>query len=751
MKAWSQLLPIGILLSALTLVEGCADPSLFQEPAWQHVYEQASVPPTLETKPEAFLKPTRPFEPSPPTVLDPERTPHHLSLNEAVALALEHGTVGVQSVRVPGVAIEDLGSFYGLGISGADSIRVLSYQPARVGAAIEAGLSRFDPFFSGGISWQATDEPTQGLASLSNGNGASAYSSLIKPLATGGAVGVTFSTDYLQLTNPPTGDFSVLNPSYVTRLKFGFEQPLLRDFGAEINQLRSSFPGSNLYSAVNGRSSSYASEGILITRIRHDQARAELERNVNFLLLNVQAAYWNLYGAYVNLYVNNQGLKQAHMSWSISKELFKEGRIDKAQLAQIVAQYEQFRGDRMRALGAVLDAERNLRVLCGLPVEDGQRLVPVDTPVALSMKPDWHSAVHDTLNQRPELVIARQDILAKQMNLTLQKNALLPDLRLQATHTTIGLGSRLDGNGTFLDANGDAVTSNALRSLASHQFNNWQVGLNLNVPLGFRYERAQIRDARLALTQSYLLLKNEEQKAGNFLAKQYGRVIETAESIDIRRRQRVAQAEQVEARFRRFIEWDIKDRYPHLEFLLDAQRQWASALNQEYQAIIDYNIALATWEFAKGTIMQSCKVRISEGPLPGSITTRAVEFEREATNAKVAVEQNRAARPNAPAQLPLSVVAPDYSAPSLAVLNLAPPSGEPLATNGSGNERYENGPRLPSVSGRAEMPIAQATAVSAPAAQTTQQPSLGAPLPQIRFGVPVLPNSVVTRSGPSVD
>ena len=39
-------------------------------------------------------------------------------------------------------------------------------------------------------------------------------------------------------------------------------------------------------------------EGILITRIRLDQQRAEFERNLNYLLLNVEAAYWNLYGAY---------------------------------------------------------------------------------------------------------------------------------------------------------------------------------------------------------------------------------------------------------------------------------------------------------------------------------------------------------------------------------------------------------------------------------------------------------------------
>lgn len=709
-------------LVALSFLGGCANPFLFQAPDWKSIDEPTVLPTKLESTLESLLQPAIPLAPTTPaTVLDPERKPHHLSLNEAIALALENGTIGIQSVRVPGLAVDELGGFTGQGISGSDSIRVLSLQPARLGAAVEAGLARFDPFFSTGVRWNATDEPTQGLSSFSNGQGASLFSSLIKPLATGGTVGMTFSTDYQFLSDPPGGSFSVLNPSYLTRMQFGFEQPLLRGFGSEINQLRSSFPGSSLYSAVSGRSSSYASEGILITRIRHDQARAELERNVNFLLLNVQAAYWNLYGAYVHLHVTNQSLKQAHMSWSIGNELQKEGRIDNGQLSQIRAQYEQFRGDRLRALSDVLDAERNLRILCGLPVEDGKRLVPIDTPVTLASAPHWPSALHDALNLRPELVMARQDIMTKQMQLTVRKNEMLPDLRLQATHTTIGLGSRLDGNGTFLDANGEAVTNNALRSLTSSHFNSWQVGLNLNVPLGFRHEAAQIRDARLSLMQSYHALKNHEQRATNLLAKQHNRVIETSKLIDIRRQQRLAQGTQVETRFRKFIDWDIKERFPHLEFLLDAQRQWASALNQEYQAIIDYNIALATWEFAKGTIMQSCRVRISEGPLPAGMTMRAVEHEREATDRQVLWERTRV--PRTDAKEPAGGVLPEYVIPSLAVLDLASP--DVVNTPPSQEQRRSN---------VIETPTPTLPSPQAPATRPAPPSALGDPIVPVRFG-----------------
>jgi outer membrane protein TolC len=666
------------MLSALSLLSGCTQP-LRIDGDWKPLHDHASLPTTLESAPETLLKPTTVVGRPPATVLDPDRPARHLTLSLAVAMALENGTVGQESVHGPGVANDDLGSFTGQGLTGSDSIRVLAYQPARYGTSIEAGLARFDPFFSAGIAWRGTDEPNQGFASFSNGQTATLSTALVKPLASGGVFGISFNTDYQILSNPPTGEFAPINPQYVPRLTFGFDQPLLKDFGTEINQLRSSFPSSSLFPAINGRSSSYASEGILITRLRFDQSRAELERRVNFLLLNVHAAYWNLYAAYVKLYVNEQGLRQAHAAWRIAKNQKLEGKIDNAQLSQILAQYEQFRGDRMRALGRVLDAERNLRVLVGLPVDDGQRLVPIDAPQTLPENPDWESAVDDAVRLRPELLIARQEILIKQKNLTLQKNSQLPDLRLQASHTTVGLGSRLDGSGTFIDANGDPVTNNALRSLVGTHFNDWTVGLALNVPLGYRYEYAQVRDARLALAQSYLALKTSEEKATNFLAKQYSAVIETGRVIDIRRLQRVAQGEQVETRFRKYVE-GVKD--SPLEFLLDAQRQWVLALNQEYQAIIDYNITLATFEFAKGTIMQSCKVRIAEGSLPNCITVRAVENEQAKTRRRLAEERRRAER--VPSSSNLSGVGawPEYAAPSLVVFDAQAPEQTALPRPG---------------------------------------------------------------------
>jgi len=57
---------------------------------------------------------------------------------------------------------------------------------------------------------------------------------------TGGLANITFSTDYSKFASTQNG---LVNPNYTPRLSFGFDQPLLRFFGVEVNQLLDSHPG----------------------------------------------------------------------------------------------------------------------------------------------------------------------------------------------------------------------------------------------------------------------------------------------------------------------------------------------------------------------------------------------------------------------------------------------------------------------------------------------------------------------------
>lgn len=655
-----------LLLAAavFTAVAGCVAPRVLpdNEPVTlsgdtRHPTTGIDDPPTTYTD-----GPT----PIPATVRHLEREVRHLSLIEAMALALETGYIGAASPNNPGNAIDDLASFNGASISGTDSIRVLALEPAIAGAAVDASLARFDVQSFANMTWKTFDEPTQGLNSFTNGQNANLTFGLAKPLPSGGVAGLQWNTDYSNLNNPPSS--VILNPSYFTRLQFGFEQPLLQGAGVNINQILGSFPSSFQYSAIGSRFTS--GTGILVARVRYEQQRAEFERRVNHMLLNVEAAYWNLYAAYMDLYGTDQALRMATEVWRVAKEQFPE-RIDEGDFAGTRAQLQLFRGNRLQAIGKVLTAERNLRLLIGLNVEDGTRIVPIDAPTTAGYIPDWDSSLKETMQRRPELVLAREDIKRRELALKAQLNRLQPDLRFLANYDLVGLGSRLDGSSFYTDFNGDPQTNNAIRSLYGTHYADWTLGMRMTMPLGYRAEFAVVRAARLELAQGHALLKEQELKAQSFLAKQYSRLFELADVVETRRQQRQALADQLDVRFRKF----AAGKTP-VDFLQSSVSQWATALSAEYRAIVDYNTALATFHFAKGTLMEYDNVNVLESSMPMIAPVRAADHERHRSEL---LAQRQAARPlfrapqgTTPGLLPAVPLQEPASLPSL----LAKDSGQ---------------------------------------------------------------------------
>ncbi len=631
-----------LALLALTLTSGCKQRTFMTEADFNRTTTTALE--HMELRQDLGAYPLTEPHGAPPTLNDLDRQIRYISLAECIAIALEQGRVGQFNILFPGEINDNLVQFTGRGVTGSDAIRVFALEPARAGAEIEASLSKFDAVFTTGLNWQTTDQPIGTplqtfQAGASNVNSinteeATATMGILKPLATGGVAGITFNVPY-QYTNLPAR----VNPSYRPQLQFQFEQPLLQGFGVEINQLRAAHPGSLLNPGL--LNTAPTGEGILITRLRFDQSRAEFERQLNQMLFNVEVAYWNLYGSYWNLYSREQGLRFAFEAFKVNKAKYEAGRTNAADFYQSRGQYELFRAQRLQALDQVLENERKLRALMGIPLEDGTRLMPSDSPTLAPYQPDWNTAVEEALQKRPELYMVRQEIKANQMRLILAKNSILPDLRLTGTYDVNSIGSRLDGAETPLITRDEftgnvtgARDSNALRALAENNYHNWGIGLRMVMPLGYRLGYTQIRQAQLELARSMEILKDQELKVISFLGNYYRRLSLNYEQIRANRAQREAFGEQLRTRQQEYLAGRGT-----LEILLEAQRFWSEALSQEYQAIVAYNNALAGFEFTKGTIQHHDNVYIAEGALPECAAVRAVDHQKQRTAALVLRER----------------------------------------------------------------------------------------------------------------
>ena len=243
---------VGLTLT-LTAVDGCKQPLYMSEDDYDHYVKDLHLPPDLRSKTQGILGPsTDAFTPAPPTIDDPDREIRYLTLAEAVAMGLEHGTVGnpdlfglptANALNASQRTNFNLVSFSGGSVFGDDAIRVLAIDPAIIGANIEASLAKFDVQLVSSLNYTTTDQPVatalQNFQASNNGVNSIATreplfsTSLLKPLPTGGVAGITFSTDYQD-----TNQAARVNPSYRPTLQFQFEQPLLQGFGVEINQLR---------------------------------------------------------------------------------------------------------------------------------------------------------------------------------------------------------------------------------------------------------------------------------------------------------------------------------------------------------------------------------------------------------------------------------------------------------------------------------------------------------------------------------
>jgi outer membrane protein TolC len=650
MRSLARLLCLTLLISSMA---GCAKPLFVKQ---EDYYALAhSLPRNVETDPTiGTVKPVSGFVPAPPDVNFADRPPRHLALQEAIAIALENGTVSANSGQNGAGIVNDfmIGFTGGNLTSQSDRLRILALNPATASAAIEQSLARFDAQWVTSMTWNNTDELTQGLSSFTNGMTGVMQSSIVKAMSAGGVVNVTVETDYRNLNQPPATTPAIPNPLYTSRLFIGIEQPLLRDFGTEINQLLNriapiygtAMPGTaatafgNKLTPLN-QSSSLAgggnvfTEGIVIARMRFDIQRAEFERNVNNMVLNVEVAYWKLYQAYGQLYSYEELLRLAHRAYMIYHDKWKSGIQDAGMktYAPIKAKYAELRGSRLTALGAVLEAERSLRGIIGLPSSDGTRIVPVTAPTQAPFQANWDAALKDALALRPELVMARENLRLAQINLINQRNFLRPDLRAIAQYQPVGFGTGLtpSNGGTMLNGTGQPVTNGSLQSLAGDHFNDWTVGLVFNVPLGYRLEHAAVRQARLGLAQSYELLKDQEERATRILVQQYQKIAEWYARIEASTAERRAYGESMQAYFD---EIRVGRLVPSADLLV-VSGQLAQAMLKQFEAIAEYNNTLARYEWAKGSLLQFNNVVIAEGALPDCVAVRAVEHLKERTKA----------------------------------------------------------------------------------------------------------------------
>jgi outer membrane protein TolC len=479
-------------------------------------------------------------------------------------------------------------------------IAFLGYEPGVQGTQIQTALARFDATVEAGAQWAYSDTPltntiqvfgtnatavnTKSFGTSAGGFGSSTTDggattdfattlpgqnlmSIFKRHATGGLTRIAYDIDYQNLD--PAGAFIAINPSWRSTVTARLEQPLLQGAGVEFNRAP-----------------------ILIARATHEQSIKTFEDEVQKLMRDVELAYWDLYFKFQELYSREAGLEQALATWRIERNKEIYGKSTAADVAQAREQLELFRAQRLVSLNDLLNNERKLRELMGIAPDDDLRIIPKDEPTFARYEPDWQIAVSESMQFKPDLQAQRFQVRAAELEVIRQRNGLLPDLTVGGSWSLVGLDNQWD---------------QSIDRLTDADFETWTLFVRARRQIGERAANAAVRRAQLVLSQRRGELRNLEHTAIHSLAQQYQRIISNYQLIQAQKDRRQAAADQLQAR-----EDIYREGVATIDLLLQAQSRFAEALRDESQAVVDYNKALAEWEYARGRTLANDNIVLAE-------------------------------------------------------------------------------------------------------------------------------------------
>ncbi len=523
----------------------------------------------------------------------------NITLEEAIKITMANSKI----IRKLGGSASSLDSLTGFPES-TNSVYdpALSETDPRYG--VEAALSAFDAQFSTSAFWETTDRPTNVggavgplfIAKQNLQDVGSFQAGLDKFNATGGSSSISTNAIYTN-SNGPTRQW----PSdWFVDVTAGFRQPLLQGAGVQFNRIAGpgASPGFN--------------NGVVIARLRTDVALTDFEKAVQDLVADVERAYWALYLSYRELDTVVAGKKSSLETWRKIHTLYVEGAPGGSadREAQALAQYLLFKGQVEDQLSRLYQTENQLRYLMGLAVNDGRLCRPADEPTTARVQFEWNESLCEALARNIDLRRQRWRIKERELEMIAAKNYLLPSLDVVGQYSWVGMGHDLwDTQGQPLQ---DGLYQNAMQSLTAGRSQEWQLGMELSMPLGFRKELSGVRFAQLNLAHSRMLLKEQELEVSQQLAAAYRSVADqnvVMRTFYDRRWAAKREVDAVQAAYETGIET--------IDVLLGAQRRLADAEIEYYRSLVNYNLSMVDVHLRKGSILEYNGVYLAEGPWPG--------------------------------------------------------------------------------------------------------------------------------------
>lgn len=472
------------------------------------------------------------------------------------------------------------------------NVAVESYNPEIADISVTQAKEFFMPRFDLDVSREKTKNPPywwiQG-ANIITSERDDYGVSLNQQIPTGGS----FSLSLISYRTDTNEAFRLINPLYSSTLSFGFTQPLLKNFGFKVSR-----------------------KEIIIARNNRDVSLNQLKSTLFETIYSVQEAYWNLVYSIENLKVKQQSLQLARDLLAKNKKEVEVGKLAPIEVLNAQAVVASREADILQAESLIKSNEDLLKTIINLSEEKGLKaikIVPGDEPKFVKKEISLGEALREALAKRPDLEMTKIDIESKQLNLSVARNQMLPELNLQVSYWSPGLsGDRLiykddDFISGEIIGTEEGSATGSLKDAMGLLYNNWNIGLTLSLPLSNFTTRAAYARSKVELDQSLTKLKNLEQQISLEIRNAVRDIETNAQRVEAYRLAREFAKQRLEAEEKK-LRVGLTTNY----FVLQYQEELARQRSQELKSIVDYNLAWAMLEKAMGASLEKRNIKLSD-------------------------------------------------------------------------------------------------------------------------------------------
>ncbi len=380
--------------------------------------------------------------------------------------------------------------------------------------------------------------------------------SVSQKFVTGGDYELTMDNNKNQSSSSRTS----LNPIYSSDLALTVTQPLLKDFGIDLNKRE-------IYIAKNDQkiSDHQFTEKVIAT------------------IAETENIYWDLVFSIEDLKVKETSLQRARDLEKQVKAQVDVGTLAELEILQAKSNVASREERLLNAQNLIDDNGDNLKSILNFSFdsEEGlKKIIPADSPV---FEPGAENSLEEALKtaliHRPDLLAKKMELENRNIEAKYNENQTLPTLDLVGS---LGLNG-LSGDSSTKNGSYDSALSEAF----STDFRLWQFGINLSYPLGNRAAKSKLAIKRLEVAQLLLNIKDLEKTIVVEVREAHRQIKTDIKRVQATRVARKLAEEKLNAEEKKF-KVGLSTSFNVLEF----QEDLAEEQSNEIKAVIDYNKSL---------------------------------------------------------------------------------------------------------------------------------------------------------------